>query len=179
MIQVSPSTVLSWIEKGLLPAYRTPGGHRRVDSSALLRFLREHEMPIPRELAPVTRLLVIDDDEDFLGVARRLLKRALPLLEVDTAEGAVDGLLKVGTFRPDAVLLDAFMPNIDGLEVCRRIRGSDETNHIMVIALTGRPSPDVAESFVAAGADACVAKPLDTDELLELIDSDRARERLR
>ncbi|MCA9599221.1 MAG: response regulator [Myxococcales bacterium] len=176
LIRVSPSTVLSWIDKGLLPAYRTPGGHRRIDSVALLRFLREHQMPIPKDLAPVSRLLIIDDDDAFLRTAKRLLKRYAPELEVEIAEGAVDGLLKVGTFRPDAVLLDAYMPGIDGVEVCRRLQASPETRHIVVVALTGNPSPEMERSFRSAGAAAWLVKPLETHHLLAALGIERAHE---
>src|SRR2546422_4046688 len=55
LIGVSPSTVLSWIDKGLLPAFRTPGGHRRGDPRALVGFLRSHQMPGPRTLLPPAR----------------------------------------------------------------------------------------------------------------------------
>ena len=51
LVHASPSAVLNWIDDGLLPAYRTPGGHRRVQHDALIKFLRDHEMPVPGPLA--------------------------------------------------------------------------------------------------------------------------------
>src|SRR3954469_22870857 len=98
LIGVSPSTVLSWIDKGLLPAFRTPGGHRRVEPTALVEFLRAHQMPVPRTLLPqAKRMLLIDDDVVFLRSTKRALKQQFPDLEVEMAEGPVEGLLKVGT----------------------------------------------------------------------------------
>ncbi len=176
LVRVSPSTVLAWVDRGLLPAYRTPGGHRRIDAVALVRFLREHQMPIPKDLAPITRVLIIDDEEPFLRTAKRLLKRRAPHIDVEIANGAVDGLLKVGTFRPDAVLLDAYMPGIDGVEVCKRLQQSPETRHIMVVAVTGQPSPEMKQAFTDAGAVACLIKPLDVEALVALLGMERARE---
>lgn len=176
MVQVSPSTVLGWVDRGLLAAYRTPGGHRRIDGVALVRFLREHAMPIPKELAPITRVLIIDDELPFLSTAKRLLKRRAPHLELDTAAGAVEGLLKVGTFRPDAVLLDAYMPGIDGVEVCTRLKQSEDTRNITVIAVTGQPSPEIREQFTEAGAAECLVKPLDIDAIVALLGIEPARE---
>src|SRR5260221_11885047 len=127
LLGVSASAVLSWIDKGWLNAHRTPGGHRRVEKSVLLEFLRSKQMPIPVGLAGVRRLLIIDDEPVTLRTTERQLKTQAPELSVMTADGAIDGLLKIGTFRPDAVLLDAYMPSMTGMEVCRRIKEAPET----------------------------------------------------
>lgn len=167
LASVSPSTVLAWIDSGALRAYRTPGGHRRVAARVLVDFLRRNGMPVPRELT--AGVLLIDDDPAFLRATQRLLKRKMPWLAVETAEGPIDGLIKVGTVRPDAVVLDAYMPGMDGVEVCRRLHASPFTAHIKVVALTGRPSPDLEEAFRRAGAVGWLVKPLDVDELVQAL----------
>jgi CheY-like chemotaxis protein len=129
-----------------------------------MKFVQDHGMPVPREMT--SRLLLIDDDETFLRTTKRLLHRRAAHVVVATADGPIVGLLKVGTWLPDAVLLDAYMPGMDGVEVCRRIRSCPETAHILVVALTGRPSPDVASAFREAGAAACLVKPLNAGELM-------------
>ncbi len=169
MIGVSPSAVLSWIDKGLINAHRTPGGHRRVEKGILLKFLREQKMPVPRELVGVSRLLVMDDDAAFLRTVVRILKQRAPQLTVETAANPVDGLLKISTFQPDSVLLDAYMPQMNGLEVCQKIHESAETAHIVIIAVTGRPSVKLSTSFREAGAIACLTKPLDADQLVDML----------
>jgi excisionase family DNA binding protein len=169
MIGVSPSAVLSWIDKGLIIAHRTPGGHRRVEKGVLLKFLREQKMPVPRELVGVSRLLVMDDDPAFLRTVARLLKHRAPRLVVEGATNPVDGLLKISTFQPDAVLLDAYMPQMNGIEVCQKIHASPETAHIVVVAVTGRPSAKIAQGFRDAGAIACLNKPVDADQLVDML----------
>ena len=170
LIGVSPSTVLSWIDKGMLPAFRTPGGHRRVEPAALVEFLRSHQMPVPRSLLPqAKRMLLIDDDLMFLRSTKRELKQQFSELEVDIAEGPVEGLLKIGTDKPDAVLLDAMMPGMDGVQVCRKIRENPSTAEIAVIALTGRLDDELAAAFKQAGAVACLHKPLDLNALTQLL----------
>ena len=169
IIGVSTSAVLSWIDKGLLPAHRTPGRHRRVDKTELLRFLRTHGMPIPPAIGGIARVLLIDDDPVFLRTLSRTLRAEAPELRIDSADGGIDGLLKVGTLRPDAVVLDAYMPSMDGVEVCRRISNSAETSHVIVIAVTGRPSDVLEEAFVQAGAAGFLVKPVNTARLLALL----------
>jgi excisionase family DNA binding protein len=169
LIGVSPSAVLSWIDKGLIHAHRTPGGHRRVDKATLLKFLRDQEMPVPRELVGIHRLLVIDHEPAFAKTVVRVLKTRTPDVVVETASSPVDGLLKMATFQPDAVLLDASLPGINGVEICERMHVSPETAHVIVIAVTGRPTPKLAAAFREAGAIACLSKPIDPDQLADIV----------
>ena len=161
LVQVSPSSVLKWIDQGKLKAYRTPGGHRRVASDELLGFLRAHQLPVPAELEEHRLLLlVIDDEAPYLRSLGALLSRADSRVKVELAESAMDGLLKVGLIRPQVVLLDTYMPGMDGVEVCKRLKQSEETAHIAVLAMSGRPSPELEKKFLDAGAAAFIAKPV-------------------
>ena len=160
LVQVSPSAVLRWIDQGLLPAFRTPGGHRRVLEPALLEFLRAHQLPIPRQLTPELRVLVIDDEVRYLRSLEAVLRRTHDNVKVELTDSAVSGLLKVGLFRPNVVLLDYNMPGMDGLEVCKRLKAAPETRDIAVVAVSGRASPELEASFKEAGACGFLAKPL-------------------
>ncbi|MCC6333903.1 MAG: response regulator [Myxococcales bacterium] len=168
LMQVSPSAVLRWIDQGMLRAFRTPGGHRRVGTAELLEFLRAQRMPVPRALeAPRLRLLVIDDEPGFLRSLGESLRRADPRLDVELAESAVDGLIKIGLKRPDVVLLDAYMPGLEGPETCRRIKSEPQTAHIAVLAMSGRRSDELIARFEKAGAAAFLPKPLKTTAIIE------------
>lgn len=167
LVQVSPSSVLKWIEQGKLRAFRTPGGHRRVACEELVDFLRAHRLPVPRELhCDRVRLLVIDDEATWLRALGAFLQRADARIEVSLAESALDGLLKVGLDRPEVVLLDSYMPGMDGLEVCRRLKAAAETTHIAVLAMSGRPSAELEKKFLEAGAAAFLPKPLQAAAVL-------------
>ncbi len=172
LVQVSPSAVLRWIDQGLLPAFRTPGGHRRIPAVELLEFLKSHQMPVPGELAqepPKVRLLVVDDEVRYLQSLATLLGLAEPRLEVDLCDNPVSGLLRVGLTRPHAMLLDAYMPGMDGLEVCRRVKSAEETSHIALIAMSGRSSDEIEGAFLAAGASAFLRKPLGVAGVLKAL----------
>lgn len=167
LVQVSPSAVLRWIDAGLLKAFRTPGGHRRVGTPELVDFLRHHEMPVPRELEERILLLAIDDEAGYLSRLGALLQRADARIEVELCESPVDGLLKVGLRRPDVVLLDAYMPGMDGAEVCKRLKAAPETADIAVLAMTGRPSVELEAKFRAAGAAGFLVKPFGAPAVLD------------
>jgi two-component system response regulator MprA len=107
------------------------------------------------------RILVVDDDRSV----RDALRRALTLggYEVQGADGGQDALSQVAAGPPDAVVLDLGMPDIDGLEVCRRLRGAG--NRVPILMLTARDAVSDRIDGLDAGADDYLVKPFDVGEL--------------
>lgn len=107
------------------------------------------------------RLLIIDDDRAL----RDALRRALTLAgyEVDTAVDGERGLARVAESPPDAILLDIGLPGVDGLEVCRRLRGGGD--RVPVLLLTARDAVEDRIDGLDAGADDYLVKPFDVGEL--------------
>jgi len=163
--RVSLQALRRWIRDGRLKAFQTPGGHARIEVAEFRRFLKECGMPpYPAgEELPTPRVLVVEDDADILQILTSLLAGRPQRLVVETAVDGYDALIKVGTFRPAFLILDVVMPKLDGLEVCRRLKAGPETRDIRILAVTGHAG--MAERVVAAGADACIAKPFDFDVL--------------
>lgn len=172
MIGTDPTTVHKWIDKGLMRGYRTPGGHRRVRADDLRTFLLAHKMPVPKELGGPDhlRVLLVDDDAQLLKTVSKALKRLRPNWELVTLSSGIEALLRMQTLAPDAVVLDIFMPELDGFEVCRRMQARQETSGIKLIAATGRHTADVEKKALAAGAFACLKKPLAGPDLVEAIE---------
>lgn len=171
LLQVNPSSVKKWVNDGLLAAFRTPGGHRRIRASDLVDFLTRHRMPIPAELQDVARkrVLLVDDNQAQLSALSRSLKRHADRLEVVTANNGIDALVLVGSFHPNFVVLDVFMPEIDGLEVCRRLKKRPETKDVQVIIVSGGLTPALERKALEAGAVRCLSKPVDTQTLLSCL----------
>jgi excisionase family DNA binding protein len=170
LLQVDPSTVSKWIDKGILTAFRTPGGHRRVRSGDLRTFLVAHQMPVPDELGggPV-RLMVVDDEKPVLEAFRRAFKPYSGFVELILTTSGVEALLQVYELRPQGMLIDLNMPDLDGFEVCRRIRARKQLDGTKLITMTARYSPEVADQSMKAGADECLAKPVDANQLIQLL----------
>ena len=87
-------------------------------------------------------------------------------METEIARDGFEAGVKVESFRPHALVLDLMMPGIDGFEVCRRLRARPTLNHIRIVAVTGFPSTENVDRILAAGADACLEKPIDSERLL-------------
>jgi excisionase family DNA binding protein len=169
LLQVNPSSVKKWVNEGLIAAFRTPGGHRRIRAGDLVEFLDEHKMPIPRPLAGASkkRLLIVDDNLSHLKAVQRVLKPYLGKIQVSLTSNGIDALVLVGSFKPHLIVLDVFMPEIDGLEVCRRLKANQETNGITVLVATGNWTPEIETDALGAGARRCLQKPIDVHQVLE------------
>jgi excisionase family DNA binding protein len=169
LLQVNPSSVKKWVNEGRIAAFRTPGGHRRIRVADLLDFLNRHRMPIPRRLAGATRqrILVVDDDTIHLRALERRLKPYRARLDLELTENGIDALVLVGSFKPDLIVLDVYMPELDGIEVCRRLKTRADTRHIKVIVTSAHLTKAVEENALAAGALTCLPKPIDLKVLLE------------
>ena len=168
LLQVNPSSVNKSVKDGRIPAFRTPGGHRRIRAADLVAFLDEHKMPVPPSLALASRrrLLVADGDARQLENLQRLLKPYANRIEILLMSNGVDALVQVGSFKPHLIVLDLRIPSMDGLEMCRRLRASQDTQGIHVIMTGADLTPEVEKKAIEAGAKLCLAKPLDLNVLL-------------
>ena len=124
-------------------------------------------------------VLVIDDDEDAAVLAQAHLERSRPDVHVSTATNGSDGLLLLGTMKPDLVLLDVRMPGIDGFEVAAAMGRVEGLDHVILVFVTGVSDPDLPARAQAAGAAEVIAKPVTADvvdRLLEFVaEADRER----
>jgi len=168
LLMVSPVTVRQWAQKGELKALITPGGHRRFRLRDVERFGQQRGISLQLR-DEVQRILVVDDDPQLSGYLVELLGSLSEPIETEVAKDGFDAGRKVLTFRPDIVLLDLMMAGLDGFEVCRRLKQDPATRDVRIIAMTGYPSPGNIERICAAGAEACLAKPISVQALLDAI----------
>ncbi len=170
MLRVSPITVRSWANKGLLHAEVTPGGHRRFSVREVERLGREHGITLARNTAQKPlRILIVDDDPPF---ARYMLELLAGYTEASNIAVAYDGFeagRKMTTFAPDVVLLDLMMPGLDGFEVCKRIKQDPGNRDARVIAVSGYLTAENVRLALASGAEQCLGKPLNVERLIEVI----------
>ncbi len=172
MTGTDPTTVHKWIDKGLLRGYRTPGGHRRVRGEDLRSFLTAHRMPIPKELggADSLRVMLVDVEADALKNLARAIKRLKPSWDVVTSESGVGALLQLPQSQPDVLVYDLAVADADGLAVCQQLRGHQETATVKVLTVAARSSPELEKKVAAAGACACLRKPLGPGDLVSAIE---------
>ncbi|MHB1844597.1 MAG: response regulator [Deltaproteobacteria bacterium] len=171
LLQVNPSSIVKWINDGLLFAFRTPGGHRRVAADEIVRFARQHGMPVPAELRGVSlsEVLLVDDDSRFLSALQRAFEPFGDEISLKTVDNAIDALILVGELKPDVVILDLQTPDLDGVEALERLRANPSTRSIQVVIVTGEPDSAIEARCLKEGAAAFLQKPVKVQTLVDLI----------
>jgi two-component system, cell cycle response regulator DivK len=106
-----------------------------------------------------SRILIIDDNEMNIQLASFVLSRAD--LVVESAADVNQGMAQIAAFRPDLVLMDIQMPDMDGLELTRRLKADASTKHIAVVAFTAYAMHGDEAKMLAAGCDGYISKPID------------------
>jgi excisionase family DNA binding protein len=169
LLMVSPVTVRHWANKGWIKAVLTPGGHRRFVRDEVEKFARERGLALEPPDDGMLRVLVVDDEVAICDAVQELLDSLAQSITTETANSGFEAGLSVYTFKPHVVLLDLMMPEMDGFEVCKRLRGDSATKDVRIIAMTGYYSEENRRKILEAGAEHCLKKPLDPDELLSVL----------
>src|SRR6202051_4527261 len=138
---VAQSTIRKWSDQGRVPAFYTPGGHRRYKRHDLEAFL---ERSGPGKPARGPLVLLIDDDPQVREVVRINLE--MEGYAVREAANAEDGLAALEDEAPDLILLDVMMPQVDGWEMLRRVQERHGVGAIPVIMFSGRVADGAAEA---------------------------------
>ena len=176
LLLVAPVTVRQWAQKGWLRAEQTAGGHRRFLKREVERFARERGMTLHYPKRGGHRVLIVDDDAQIQRYLRELLETRDEITEVATAADGFEAGLKVRSFKPDFILLDLMMRALDGFSVCRLLKDDPATRSIRIVAMTGYHTPENVQRILDAGAERCLAKPFERQELYQALDIDVSHE---
>jgi len=112
------------------------------------------------------RALVVDDERDFRHLMRLFLERSGMPIDVEVATAGADALERALAQPPDLILLDIMMPEMDGFEVCRRLRAEAPTRTVPILMLTGLDDASDRTRGFLVGVDDYLAKPFDRAEFL-------------
>jgi excisionase family DNA binding protein len=159
---VAQSTIRKWSDQGRVPAFYTPGGHRRFRRSDLESFLARSG-PGRQQAGP--SVLLVDDDEAMRELVRTQLEREG--YDVHEAASADEGLAAIESRKPELVLLDVMMPHVDGWEMLRRIQERHGAGAIPVLMFSGQVDDAARRQAASSGASGFVGKGFDLDELVE------------
>ncbi|MFP4225239.1 MAG: response regulator [Desulfobacterales bacterium] len=166
---VSPKTIINWIESGLIKAYKTPGGHRRINRKDLIAFMENQGMPLPEKEVETGRIkiLVVDDDPIIVESIVQALEEDEYDYEVISAADGFEAGIQVSHFQPDLLILDIMMPDIKGFDVCQKVKSNPETKDTKIIVLSAYLDEKKFKQMKEHGADACYSKPLPLPQLKE------------
>ncbi len=167
--QVSQQTIIRCFDAGRLRGFRVPGSRfRRIPRDDLIRFMRDNNIPVDRLESGKRRVLVVDDDDAIVELFSDVLERD-GRFDIRTASTGYDAGLLTHQFRPELMILDYMLPDINGNVVCRAVRDDPNINDMKIIIVSGVVNQDEIDELLDAGADDFIKKPFNIERLLERI----------
>jgi excisionase family DNA binding protein len=167
--KISQQTIIRCFDSGRLKGFRVPGSKfRRIPREELLRFMRENNIPTDLLEGGKKRILIVDDDEQIVELFVDVLSRD-DRYEVKTANTGYDAGVLTEQFRPDLMILDYMLPDINGNVVCQTVRKNPELANMKIIIVSGVVNQDEIDELLKAGADEFVKKPFNIEKLLARI----------
>jgi excisionase family DNA binding protein len=168
---VTVVTVNKWFDSGRLEGYRMPGSNRRrIPQDCLVKFLKDNGMPMDK-LEEFRRrvILVVDDDDDMRETLASTLRDEFSGFEVVESADGYDACLKSGSLKPDLIVLDIFMPKMNGFEVCKTIKDDPKLKRSKILGITGMPDEGSPAQLLECGADDCLVKPFEMPALVQKV----------
>jgi excisionase family DNA binding protein len=170
LLGVSLRTVQLWVESGVLRAWKTAGGHRRIARDSVETLLKEklQALQTVSDDSPF-RILVVEDEPDILRLYQLAIKSWDLPVEVYTASNGIEGLLRLGQFRPNVLITDLIMPNMDGLEMIRMLRTDQEYNTMTIIVVSSLDPGEVQEKGGLPGDVSLFTKPIPFEDIESIV----------
>jgi excisionase family DNA binding protein len=175
---VSMQTVQRWVDAGRLRAWKTLGGHRRIEarSAEMLfeaRALATSAAPpstaaatAPANTAPAPlRVVIVDDNAIDRELLAKLVQKAIPGAAVTMAENGFQALVSIGREAPDIVITDIHMPHMNGFEMIRHLWADDALRPRILVAVSAQSAADMATMGQLPAAVVYLSKPVDEAHL--------------
>jgi excisionase family DNA binding protein len=167
--KVSQQTIIRCFDSGQLKGFRVPGSRfRRIPRDLLFSFMRENGIPTDALESGKRKILIVDDDNDLVDLMVDVLDRD-GRFEIRSVDNGFDAGMMVREYRPDLIVLDVMLPDINGKEVCQRVRSDKKTADIKILCISGMVEDDKIGDLKAAGADDFLHKPFEVEALIDRI----------
>lgn len=166
---VSQQTIIRCFDAGRLDGFRIPGSRfRRIPRDSLIKFMKENRIPLDNIDTGKRKVLVVDDDAEIVELILDVLARD-GRFETKSASSGYDAGILTQQFRPELILLDYMLPDINGTVVCQTIKRNPELVGTKIIIISGVAEPSDIEELMKAGAEDFIKKPFDISELVDKI----------
>lgn len=165
---VNTTTIFRAIRDKQLKAATTPGGHFRVAKKDLEDFLRKNKIPYGVAESNEVRVLIVEDNPLEMTFFKRVLETQPGVTVKTTSSGYEAGFL-THSFRPHILLLDIYLPDMDGREVALLIQSDPKLERTRIVAVSGSQNPDDHRDFSSAKFAAVLQKPVSADELIKTV----------
>ena len=165
--KVSQQTIIRCFDNGQLKGFRVPGSRfRRIPREQLFKFMKDNNIPTDALESGKRKILLVDDDVDLVELIKGELESD-GRFEVKIAQNGFDAGMMVKEYHPDLILLDVMLPDINGREVCQRVRQDTSLEDVRILCMSGMIEEDKIQELKLAGADDFIRKPFLTEALID------------
>jgi excisionase family DNA binding protein len=167
--RISQQTIIRCFDSGRLKGFRVPGSKfRRIPRLNLVKFMRDNNIPLDNLDSGRKKVLIVDDDAEIVELISDVLTRD-GHYEIRTASSGYEAGMVTQQFRPDLILLDYMLPDVNGNIVCQTIRSNPEFENTRIIIVSGVIKQDEIDQLLRCGAEDFIRKPFDISELTEKV----------
>ena len=167
--RVSQQTIIRCFDAGRLEGFRVPGSRfRRIPRQNLIKFMKDNNIPLDSMESGKRKVLIVDDDAEIVELLEEVLERD-GRFEVKTASSGYEAGMATQRFRPELILLDYMLPDVNGNVVCQTIRRNPEFENIKIIIVSGVVKQDEISQLLKSGAEDFIRKPFNISELTDKI----------
>ena len=167
--KVSQQTIIRCFDSGQLKGFRVPGSRfRRIPRELLYKFMKENGIPTDALESGKRKALLVDDDEELVELIRDVLD-ADGRFDVRVVNNGFDAGMMVREYHPDVIVLDVMLPDINGKEVCQRVRSDTALDDVRIICISGMVEQDKIADLIASGANAFLQKPFEVEQLIDMM----------
>jgi excisionase family DNA binding protein len=167
--RVSQQTIIRCFDAGRVEGFRVPGSKfRRIPRQSLIKFMKENGIPLDNIDTGKKKVLIVDDDAEIVELIADVLVRD-GRFEIKSASSGYGAGISTQQFRPDLILLDYMLPDVNGNVVCQTIRKNPEFENIKIIIISGVVKQDEIDQLLKSGAEDFIKKPFNIVELTDKI----------
>jgi len=167
--KISQQTIIRCFDAGRLEGFRVPGSRfRRIPRQSLVKFMKDNSIPLDSLESGKRKVLVVDDDAEIVELIVDVLSRD-GRFEVKTASSGYEAGIATEQFRPELILLDYMLPDVNGNVVCQTIRKNPEFSNIKIFIVSGVVKQDEIEQLLKSGAEGFIKKPFNLTDLVDKI----------
>jgi len=170
LLGVSLRTIQLWTEAGLLEARKTAGGHRRISRGSVESLLHKRTgLDAPQSMnQPGLRILIVEDDVAVRSLYERVIARWPMPRVVETASDGIEALVKIGMMKPDLLITDLNMPEMDGFRMLRQLRSIPALADMTVVVVTGLDPVEIERRGGVPEGIPVLPKPVPFDRLRDI-----------
>jgi CheY-like chemotaxis protein len=171
VLHVTTRTIQAWSESGILKPWKTPGGHRRFNLMEIEGLKDDLKKDVRDDGSErLMRILVIEDDPDLSKLYKMTIEEWDYPCSLELAIDGFQGLIKIGVWKPDIVIVDLQMPGMSGIEMLESISATKMFKSMKTVVVTGLSKAEVEQQGGLPAGVVHLAKPIPFDVIKKIVD---------